>query len=98
MSQAIQPAATEYYCNAEDGLEAARKRLNEWLLAKKYRLAGCRDWARWTYGEIPFWSVWAEVSGGDENRFFYIGELGLHIYDDGRVACASRTWAGDETE
>ena len=78
------PAATT------DGLEEARKALEDWLKARRYHCANTTDWTRWTYAERPFWSVWAEVYGG--GGVFFLGELGLHIYNDGRVVCVTNTW------
>jgi len=93
MGQLMQHVETQPV-ETEDGLNEAKKNLTAWLKARQYRLVDTREWSRWTYGEIPFWSVWAEVFGSGDG--FFIGELGMHIYDDGRVACASRTWSGYE--
>ena len=73
----------------KDDLDAARKALEAWARARKYHIIDINGWTRWTYGECPFWSVWVEASGGDT---FFFGELGLHIYDDGRVVCITKTW------
>ena len=70
----VQPTRDVDYRDAE-------KTLVLHLKAKGMAIKGCGEWARWTYGSVPFWSVWGIVYG--EN--FAVNFCGIHIYDDGRV-------------
>lgn len=61
----------------------AEKVLVLYLKAKNLVIKNCREWARWTYGDIPFWSVWGIVCGSGDKVVFEV--CGIQIYDDGRV-------------
>ena len=64
----------------------AEKTLKLYLKERNMGVTDCREWARWTYGDMPFWSVWAIVS----TAAFHITLCGIHIYDDGRVLIVSQ--------
>jgi len=66
----------------------AEKALRIYLKARQMGIERCREWARWTYGEMPFWSMWGLVYGFNE---VFSKCCGIHIYDDGRVEIVSST-------
>ena len=66
----------------------AEKTLILYLKKQDMSITHCQEWARWTYGNIPFWSVWGIVCG---NKNYSIGLCGIHIYDDGRVLIVSNS-------
>ncbi len=49
-------------------------------------ISHCQEWTKWTYGSMPFWSVWGLVYG---HKKASINFCGIHIYDDGRVVIVS---------
>ena len=65
----------------------AKKTLKLYLKERSKGIKNCQSWARWTYGNIPFWSVWGLVYGWDQDPYFRF--CGIHIYDDGRVEIVS---------
>lgn len=55
--------------------------LRLWLKEQGLSCGYCKEWTKWYYGDIPFWSTWTEVIS---KKFIY-SFCGIHIYDDGRV-------------
>ena len=72
----------------------ARMTLVSYLKGNSMAIKGCREWARWTYSPVPFWSVWGLVYGSEVAAKF----CGLHIYDDGRVEIICGTENLDQWE
>lgn len=71
----VQPTRDVDYREAEKTLV-----LN--LKTRGMSISLCREWARWTYGDMPFWSVWGLVYDRKKTTREFVG---IHIYDDGRV-------------
>ncbi len=70
--------------NAERDIDyrAAEKTLLLYLKERSMGKKNCQEWARWTYGDMPFWSVWGLVYSQET---FSLSLCGIQIYDDGRV-------------
>lgn len=65
----------------------AKETLLSYLKGNGMTIKDLREWARWTYSPVPFWSVWGMVYGLADAVTF----CGIHIYDDGRVQIISST-------
>jgi len=66
----------------------AEKALLTWLKGKDLGIMNCREWARWSYNDRPFWSVWGLVYGRKNSLFSSV--CGIHIYDDGEIIIVSK--------
>ncbi len=73
----------------------AEKTLLLYLKERSMSVGKCHEWARWTYGDVPFWSVWGVVYGSYKISFSFCG---IHIYDDGRVVIVSSNGNLNELE
>jgi len=67
--------------------DIAMYRLQEWFRKNGYYCFSLSDWNRWDYCDPGLWTVYAVVRS---LKTFWIGELGMHVYDDGRVICVTR--------
>jgi len=66
----------------------AKKNLASYLKSRHLAMDSCHEWTRWTYGDVPFWSVWGRVY--DVRRFIF-HDCGVQVYDDGRVEIFDKT-------
>lgn len=66
----------------------AEKTLKLWLKAQGMGIMKCQEWARWSYNDRPFWSVWGLVYGTASKVFTDF--CGIQIYDDGEVQIVAK--------
>ncbi len=72
----------------------AEKVLKAFFREKKQYVDKAWNWARWTYGESPFWAVSCFITSRDDPFI----KAGVHIHDDGRVVVVSSTENWGEIE